>query len=76
MPLGRYTVFTFLGSAIWCFALAGVGWALGANWERFHEAFRYADYVIFGAAVVLAAYLVLRWRAARRRRVAGATDRG
>jgi membrane protein DedA with SNARE-associated domain len=76
MPLGRYTVFTFLGSAIWCFALAGIGWALGANWERFHEAFRYADYVIFGAAVVLAAYLVLRWRAARRRRVAGATDRG
>ena len=43
MPLGRYTVLTFLGSAIWCFGLAGIGWALGANWERFHHAFHYAD---------------------------------
>ena len=45
-PLGRYTVLTLLGSAIWCFALAGVGWALGSQWEEFHHAFRYVDYAI------------------------------
>ena len=28
MPLGRYTLLTLLGSAIWCFAFAGIGWAL------------------------------------------------
>ena len=34
MPLGRYTLLTLLGSAIWCFAFAGIGWALGTSYER------------------------------------------
>jgi membrane protein DedA with SNARE-associated domain len=67
MPLGRYTVLTFLGSAIWCFGLAGIGWALGANWERFHHAFHYADYAVVAVIVVAAALLVWRWWSARRR---------
>jgi len=46
MPLRRYTILTIPGSAIWCFGLAGIGWALGANWERFHHAFHYVDYVV------------------------------
>ena len=61
-PFGRYTVLTAIGSALWAFALAAVGWALGANWETFHHAFRYAD-IAFGVGVVaLVAYLVLRRR--------------
>ena len=67
MPLGRYTVLTFLGSAIWCFALAGVGWALGANWERFHHAFRFADYAVAAAVILAVAYVVWRRRSRRRR---------
>ena len=43
-PLGRYTLLTLLGSAIWAFAFAGAGWALGSRWEEFHHAFRYVDY--------------------------------
>ena len=31
VPLRRYTVLTLIGSAIWCFALAGAGWALGSE---------------------------------------------
>ena len=27
MPLGRYTLLTIPGSALWCFAFAGIGWA-------------------------------------------------
>jgi membrane protein DedA with SNARE-associated domain len=65
IPLGRYTLLTIPGSAIWCFALAGAGWALGANWERFHEAFRYVDYAVAAGVIALAAYLVLRWRSSR-----------
>ncbi len=49
-PFRRYVVLTLLGSAIWCFALAGVGWALGSQWEDFHHAFRYVDYAIARAA--------------------------
>jgi membrane protein DedA with SNARE-associated domain len=65
MPLGRYVALTIPGSAAWCLGLAGVGWALGANWERFHERFHYVDYAVLGLAVVAAALLVLRWRSSR-----------
>ncbi len=65
MPLGRYTVLTLPGSALWCFALAAVGWALGANWERFHENFHYVDYAVIGAFVLAAVALGLRWRSSR-----------
>jgi membrane protein DedA with SNARE-associated domain len=65
MPLGRYTLLTIPGSAAWCFALAGIGWALGANWEHFHDAFKYVDYAIAAAIVLVAGYLLLRWRSSR-----------
>ena len=64
--LGPYVWLTMLGSAIWCFAFAGAGWAAGANWEDFHHAFRYAEYVI--VAVIVAAAAWLGWRLLRRRR--------
>jgi membrane protein DedA with SNARE-associated domain len=68
IPLARYTVLTVPGAAAWCFALAGVGWALGASWERFHDAFRFADYAVVALVILAAAALVLR----RRRRNASA----
>ncbi len=63
---GPYVWLTLLGSAIWCFAFAGAGWAAGASWERFHEAFRYVEYAI--AFVVIAGVAWLVWRYVRRRR--------
>ena len=60
MPFTRYTVLTLIGSAVWCFALAGVGWALGSSYETFHHDFRFADYAIGAAIVGLLVYLVVR----------------
>ncbi len=65
-PLPRYTLLTLLGSAIWCFGLAGAGWALGSQWEDFHRTFRYVDYAV--AALVVAGIAFLAWKLARRRR--------
>lgn len=68
-PFHRYLVLTAVGSAIWCFALAGAGWAAGSSWESFHHAFRYADIAIAVAVVLAAAWLgrrYLRGRAAAR----------
>ena len=64
--LGRYTLLTLLGSAIWAFAFAGVGWALGSRWEDFHHAFRYVDYAIVAAVLAGIAFLGWKWRARRR----------
>ena len=68
IPAGRYTVLTIPGSAAWCFGLAAVGWALGASWERFHHAFHYVDYAVVALIAAAAAFLLLRWRAAKARR--------
>ena len=65
-PLGRYTLLTLLGSALWAFAFAGVGWALGSRWEDFHHAFRYVDYAVAAAVVAGIAFLAWKWRAGRR----------
>ena len=65
-PLGPYTVLTLAGSAIWCSAFAGAGWALGSSYEQVHHAFRYVDILaVAGAVAALAALLVLRRRRTR-----------
>jgi membrane protein DedA with SNARE-associated domain len=61
-PLPRYTVLTAIGNAVWCFALAGAGWALGSSWERFHHDFRFVDYGIALLVVAGVAYWLLRRR--------------
>lgn len=65
VPFRRYTILTLLGSAIWCFGLAGVGWALGNQWEDFHHAFRYLDYIVIALLAGGAAWLA--WKYLRRR---------
>ena len=65
-PIGPYTLLTLAGSAIWCFAFAGAGWALGSSYGQVHHAFRYVDILaVAGVAAALAALLVLRGRHAR-----------
>jgi membrane protein DedA with SNARE-associated domain len=63
MPLGRFTVFTFLGCVVWCFGLAGIGWALGSSYESFHHDFRFVDIAV--AVLVLSGVAI--WLIRRRR---------
>jgi membrane protein DedA with SNARE-associated domain len=62
-----YIPLTLLGSAIWCFAFAGAGYAAGESWEDFHHAFRYVEYVVAAGIVAAAAWLVVRYLRKRRR---------
>ena len=65
MPLGRYTLLTLAGSTIWCFGLAGIGYAIGSSWHGFHDAFRYVDYVVLALVVLAAVYVGWRWWSSR-----------
>jgi membrane protein DedA with SNARE-associated domain len=60
MRFPPYTGLTAVGSAVWAFTLAGIGYALGTKYEQFHHGFRYADYVVAAAVVLLLVYVV--WR--------------
>ena len=71
----RYTLLTLAGSAIWCFAFAGAGYLAGDNWEDFHHAFRYLDYLVGAAIVAAVAWLAVR-RIRKRRRLAEETQGG
>jgi membrane protein DedA with SNARE-associated domain len=65
MPFGRYTLLTIPGSALWCFAFAGIGWAVGKSYKHFHHAFDYVDVIVVAGALFLVLYLVLKRRSSR-----------
>ena len=66
VPFVRYTLLTLLGSAIWCFAFAGAGYAAGNAWKDVHHAFGYAEVVV--AAAIVGGIVWLAWRYVRRRK--------
>jgi membrane protein DedA with SNARE-associated domain len=63
MPFGKFTLYTFIGCLPWTFALAGVGYAVGAQWETVERYLRPISIVV---AVALVAALV--WWLVRRSR--------
>ena len=60
MPLVPYTLLTLVGSAIWCFAFAGVGYGLGTSYHGFDRGFHYVEYAVVAGVLLLLAYLVYR----------------
>jgi membrane protein DedA with SNARE-associated domain len=66
MRFWRYTVLTAIGSAIWAFAFAAIGWAAGGSYERVHHDFGYVEYaVVVLVLVLLALWIYRRVRASR-----------
>ncbi|HKP17361.1 MAG TPA: DedA family protein [Gaiellaceae bacterium] len=64
-PFRRYTVLTLVGSAIWAFAFAGIGWGVGTGYQRVHEDFRWVDYAVIAAVLLAVAWFVLHRRSSR-----------
>ena len=62
----RFGIYTTIGCIPWTAALAGAGYAVGANWHSIENGFRGPTYVI--AALVVIALVIAVWRFARRRR--------
>jgi membrane protein DedA with SNARE-associated domain len=64
MRLAPYALYTLVGSAVWSFAIAGVGYGLGSSYKSFDRGFKYVEYAIVAGVLVLAAYLIYRLRKA------------
>lgn len=62
MPLGRFTLFSLLGTIPWVLALAFAGHALGSDWTSVRKGFEYLDYVIVLLIIAGVVYTVMRRR--------------
>jgi membrane protein DedA with SNARE-associated domain len=65
MPLGRFTLFSLIGTLPWVLGLALAGHALGGDWTSVRKGFEYVDYVIVALVVVGIVYAIVRRRRAR-----------
>jgi membrane protein DedA with SNARE-associated domain len=65
MPLGRFTLYSVLGTIPWCFGIAGAGWALGSSWETFHHDFRYVEVLVGIGILALLVWYLRRRRATK-----------
>ena len=61
MPLGRFLLFSVLGSIPWNVALITAGWVLGENYETLYQTIRPFEVLIYVAVVVGGAFIVVRW---------------
>jgi membrane protein DedA with SNARE-associated domain len=66
MPLGRFSLFSLIGTVPWVLGLALAGNALGGDWTTVRKGFEYVDYAIVVIVVVGIAYAIVRRRRARR----------
>ncbi|ADZ09950.1 SNARE associated Golgi protein-like protein [Methanobacterium lacus] len=62
MDLKKFSLYTFLGSLPWSFALAYIGVQLGPNWDVIESYFHIMDIGVFIGIVGLIIYLVLSYR--------------
>ncbi len=62
MNLLRFIVYTFLGSFLWCTALATGGYYTGSRWEELRNAMRPFDYPIAAAVIILLVFVFIRGR--------------
>ncbi len=51
MAVAKFVVFTVIGCAVWCTALALLGDSLGSSYDHVQKSFSYAGYVIAVLAV-------------------------
>ncbi len=61
MPLGRFVLFSTLGSLPWNAALIGAGFLVGENYPQIEAAIKPFEYVIYAVVLVGTAAIIGRW---------------
>jgi membrane protein DedA with SNARE-associated domain len=66
MPMLKFTLATAIGCIPFVAVLAWLGVKVGANWEQLLTQLKWLDYVVAGAVILLAVWLI--WRLVQQRR--------
>ena len=67
MPMGRFLLFSTLGSLPWNLALIYAGFVVGDNYEAISAAMKPYEYLIYAVVIVVVVVLVVRWYLGKRR---------
>lgn len=62
MPLGKFILYTAIGSTAWNATLIGLGWILGSQWERTEDYVGYLDYAVFLAIIAGVVWFIWKKR--------------
>jgi membrane protein DedA with SNARE-associated domain len=60
MNMTKFIIYTFVGSFIWCWALAYIGMVFGEQWDTLKVYFHEFHYVIAGVAAIFIAWYIRR----------------
>jgi len=60
MNMTKFIIYTFVGSFIWCWALAYTGMVFGEHWDTLKVYFHEFHYVIAGAAIIFIIWYIRR----------------
>ena len=67
MPLGRFILFSTLGSLPWNAALIGAGFVVGENYTQIEAALKPFEYLIYAVVIGLVVVVLVRWQLGKRR---------
>ncbi len=74
MPLGRFVLYTTLGSLVWNAALIGAGYGLRSQWDQVEPILKWAQYAVILVIVVAIGWYVWARFASPAARARNATD--
>ena len=60
MHMGKFILYTFVGSLIWCYLLAFAGFKMGEHWESLKVYFHEFHYIIAGAGLIFVVWYLKR----------------
>jgi membrane protein DedA with SNARE-associated domain len=76
MAIGKFFLYTVIACAIWCTALATIGYNLSSTYDSIVHGFSYAGYVLVGLAVIAVAVVFWhRYRTYKAEQVQGRHQR-
>jgi membrane protein DedA with SNARE-associated domain len=68
MPIGKFTIFTFLGSLVWSIALVFSGYFLGNSWDKLSESLSKYFPVLSALTIGILAAIVIFYLIRRKKR--------
>lgn len=76
MRMGKFLLFSTLGSLPWNLALIYAGFLVGENYEQIADTLKPYEYVIYAVVLLVVGFFVVRWILGKRRTRAGDAEGG